>query len=405
MPGANDARWAGCGELLRVRVRLAHLTGHICFDEIEDSEYQKWEDEYVKVRVKAVELSAALCRAVSTLFSSTRQKDVMLRIQAASLNEGQETSPERLVSILLKPPPTYSQAGWRMDSAQLEAILGFGYGPLFLVIESRRMTTGISRPSHWQRRPKRVRIVSAGPEDKSWNNKANSVQGEMDLWLSPNAVRFLDGSLDIDKKGSYGLATIWQSVSGADSYWKRLSRKDTSSNELELKSYQSQTPQRFCGWGPVHRVLEELSSVEQVKLRVQLAQLDLTNISLVDLCAQELFTALVVSLAGLLTINKTTIVESGGMVRLENATIRILADAFMESGLGTYSDALLCIIPALWKQLPSPDQEHMLSALIKTADEHRRKSEWDRAETLMRWACQSFAIPQGIEEGSSQRFV
>lgn len=124
MPGANDARWAGCGELLRVRVRLAHLTGHICFDEIEDSEYQKWEDEYVKVRVKAVELSAALCRAVSTLFSSTRQKDIMLRIQAASLNEGQETSPERLVNILLKPPPTYSQAGWRMDSAQLEAILG-----------------------------------------------------------------------------------------------------------------------------------------------------------------------------------------------------------------------------------------------------------------------------------------
>lgn len=112
-----------------------------------------------------------------------------------------------------------------------------------------------------------------------------------------------------------------------------------------------------------------------------------------------------VSLAGLLTIDKTTIVESGGMVRLGNATIRILADAFMESGLGTYSDALLCIIPALWKQLPSPDQEHMLSALIKTADEHRRKSEWDRAETLMRWACQSFAIPQGTEEGSRQRFV
>ena len=250
-----------------------------------------------------------------------------------------------------------------------------------------------------------MRIVSAGPEDKSWINKANSVQGEMDLWLGPNAVRFLDGSLDIDKKGSYGLATIWQSVSGADSYWKRLSRKDTSSNALELKSYQSQTPQRFCGWGPVHRVLEEPSSVEQVKLRVQLAQLDLTNISLVDLCAQELFTALVVSLAGLLTIDKTTIVESGGMVRLENATIRILAEAFKESGLGTYSDALLCIIPAFRKQLPSLDQEHMLSAFVKAADQHRRKSEWDRAETLMRWACQSFAIPQGTEEGSSQRFV
>ncbi|KAF7542497.1 hypothetical protein G7Z17_g11525 [Cylindrodendrum hubeiense] len=35
-----------------------------------------------------------------------------------------------------------------------------------------------------------------------------------------------------------------------------------------------------------------------------------TNISLLDICAHELFTALMVSLAGLLTIDKTTIVES-----------------------------------------------------------------------------------------------
>ncbi|KAF5695494.1 pfs ankyrin repeats & 6-phosphofructo-2-kinase, partial [Fusarium mundagurra] len=99
------------------------------------------------------------------------------------------------------------------------------------------------------------------------------------------------------------------------------------------------------------------------------------------------------SLAGILTIDKATIIESAGMVRLENPMVRIFTKAFVESGLGSSSDALLCIIPALRKQLPPPHAEDMLSALIKAAEDSHRKSEWERAETLLRWACARFSSP------------
>ncbi|KAH6974791.1 ankyrin repeat-containing domain protein, partial [Ilyonectria destructans] len=287
-----------------------------------------------------------------------------------------------------------------MDSAQLEAILGLWMWTLVADEHVKKsddkslQTVPPAEKVGW------ARIVSAGPDDKTWNDKANNIQGEMNLWLGPSAVEFLGGTLTLDNQGSYGLATLW-TLAGDN--WKPLVLKEMSSNANQPKSFLPRTLQRFCGWNPVHRVLGEMSSTEQVKLRVQLAELASTNISLLDLCAQELFTALMMSLAGLLIIDKTTIVESAGMVRLENTTVSIFANAFVESGLGSYSDALLCIIPTLRKQLPSPDQKNMLSALIKAADDYRQKSEWERAEILLQWACARFSTTHG-EEGNSSHF-
>ncbi|RYP47067.1 hypothetical protein DL768_006794 [Monosporascus sp. mg162] len=419
---ADNTGHVGCDDLLGIRVRLAHLTGHISFRNIDDSEYQMWEDEYIKVRAKAGHVAAAICLAAANLFQKIRQeKDIILRIQAASLNEGRPSHQEQLVSVALKPPPEFSQASWRMDSAQLEAILGLWMWTLASDEHLRVGDESLQKVSRAEK-VERARIVSAGPDDESWNDKAN-IQGEMNLWLGPRAVKFLEGTLTFDKQGTYSLATLWMKpVSGVGNNWKTLMPEEMKWNANQPKSVPlSQTLQRFCGWNPVHEALGSgvLNSTDsatavkmsgrqadkQVKLRVQLAQLTTTDISLLDLCAQELFATLMMSLAALLIIDKTTMVESAGMVRLENTTVSIFANAFVESGLGSYSDALLCIIPALRKRLLFSNPDDMLSILLKAADDYRQKSEWGRAETVLRWACAHFSLSHDEELDLSHFFV
>ncbi|RYO80668.1 hypothetical protein DL762_007533 [Monosporascus cannonballus] len=54
-------------------------------------------------------------------------------------------------------------------------------------------------------------------------------------------------------------------------------------------------------------------------------------------------------------------------------------------------------IAALRERLPSPNPDDMLSAFTRAADDYRQKSEWERAETVWRWACAHFYSPPGEE--------
>ncbi|KAH6982589.1 ankyrin repeat-containing domain protein [Ilyonectria destructans] len=380
-------------DLLPIRVRLAHLTGHISLSNIEDREYQKWKDGYVKVRTKAGKLSAAICQAAESLPQKEYPKsDIVLRIKAVtSPNIGDRaTHREQLISVTLKPPPESTQTGWKIDSARLEAILGLW---MWSLVSDERLETkdDSSHKTSLAEIIERARIVSAGPDNNTWDHKSNR-QGEMDLWLGPNAIKLPDTTLTLDNDDDYGLINLWRKhKSDTESdrdYWSKEEDKSQSYGSL----------QRFCGWNPVYESLRSgpLDSIR--KLRVQFYS---TNLSLLDICAQELFAALTISLTGLLSVGETTLVESAGNVRLDNPTVSALAKAFVEGGLGSYSDAILCIVPAFGNQLPLPAPKVMLEALMGEAETYRKKSEWKRAEILLRWACQRYCRSDGREEGST----
>ncbi|KAH6714364.1 hypothetical protein BKA61DRAFT_673660 [Leptodontidium sp. MPI-SDFR-AT-0119] len=378
-------------DLLPIRVRLAHLTGHISLSNIEDREYQKWKDGFVKVRTKAGKLSAAICQAAKSLSQKkTPKSDIVLRIKAVtSPNIGDRaTHREQLISVTLKPPPESTQTGWKIDSAQLEAILGLW---MWSLVSDERLETkdDSSHKTSLAETIERARIVSAGPDSNTWDHKSNR-QGEMDLWLGPNAMKLPNTTLTLDKDDGYGLINLWRK----DGSGKESDREHWSKVEDKSQSYGRK---RFCGWNPVYESLRSGSLGSTRKLRVQFYS---TNASLLDICAQELFAALTISLTGLLSIGETTLVESAGNVRLDNPTVSALAKAFVEGGLGSYSDALLCIVPAFGNQLPLPAPEVMLEALIGEAETYRKKSEWKRAEILLRWACQRYCPSDGREEGS-----
>ena len=136
---------------------------------------------------------------------------------------------------------------------------------------------------------------------------------------------------------------------------------------------------------------------QEVKLRVQYVS---TNNSLLGICTQEVFAALTGSLTSQLAIGEASIVDSAGEFWLDNK-VRVLAKAFVETGLGSYSDAIFCIVPAFGNQLHGFTPEVMLSALIKGAETYRQESEWERAEVLLRWACKCYCLPHGEEAEST----
>ncbi|KAH7129621.1 hypothetical protein B0J13DRAFT_139833 [Dactylonectria estremocensis] len=371
-------------DLLPIRVRLAHLTGHISLSNIEDREYQKWKDGYVKVRTKAGKLSAAICQAAESLSQKKKPKgDIVLRIKAVtSPNIGDRaTHHEQLISVTLKPPPPEStQTGWTIDSAQLEAILGLW---MWSLVSDERLET---------KDDSCLKTSLAETIERARIDHKSNRQGEMDLWLGPNAMKLPDTTLTLDKDDGYGLINLWRKHKSD----KESDRDYWSKEEDKSQSYGSL--QRFCGWNPVY---ESLRSGPLDSIRKHRVQFYSTNVSLLDICAQELFAALTISLTGLLSIGETTLVESAGNVRLDNPTVSALAKAFVEGGLGSYSDALLCIVPAFGNQLPLPTPEVMLEALMEEAETYRKKSEWERAEILLRWACQRYCRPDGREEGST----
>lgn len=348
-------------ELFQIRLRLAHLTGHIPFQNIDALKHQKWKDGFVKVRTKAAQLSNAVCLAAAKNFPHFQQKkDIILRIQAAALSNCDQT-PSRIISVTLKPPPEFSPSGWSMDSASVEAILGLW---MWALISDKRLEADHET---FTEKVAQARIISASHDFKKSND---NMQTEMDMWLGPEAVKFREATLTFNKHNFYGLASLWAKDSTEpEDVWKTLSK-----DPLAKPTHTSL--QRFCGWNSVHRELipKAVSSTnaaatttisdqqaDKVKLQLCFAQLGLKDNALLDLCVQELFTTLVLSLSDFLTLKEPTMVWSGDMMRLQSTTVSNLATSFVECGLGSHSDALLCIIPALGNKLSFPHPDKTIS--------------------------------------------
>ena len=391
-------------ELLLIRKQLAHLTGNNPFDTV--SGHQEWGNTRVKVRAKAVELCDAICQAAESLWKrrqwkhqpedisqrGQQEQDATLRIRAAaSPNAKQANSHEPLIDIALKPPNAY-KPGWRMDSAQLEAILGLW---MWTLASDERVVSedGSHQKISDAEDVQRMRIVSAGSDDNNWGRESNK-QGEMDLWLGSNAVPLLENSLTLTEQSCHGIAALW--APHGENNWE-LIRRDSACLVSQMR--------RLSGWHSIHGLVRPVASDStsmsgqqenrRVKLRVQVTP---AGGSLLDLCAQELFASLMMSLMGILTVESTTIDENAGLMRLKNPTLATFAEAFAERGLGSYSDALLCLVPAFRTKFPLPSSEDMLSVLLRAAEAYRKTSEWDRAQTMLRWACARHAPSRGEEE-------
>ncbi|KAF7563449.1 hypothetical protein G7046_g697 [Stylonectria norvegica] len=369
--------------LLQIRTRLAHLTDHQAMGNLPPSEYQNWKDEDVKVRLKAKQISTALCQIAEKLLIKPQQRVIQLRMQIGAHRTGGTEYSNQTAEVALEQGAASSPRGWIIDSARIEAILGLWLWTL--------THDPISQddPDATQNEPKEIpmaMMVSASADDKGWSDRAGKTQTEINLWLGPNAVEFGDKTIMVNPQDFYSFGSLWRPSAG-DS-------KPCWENAVSFTDHPGKPVHRLCGWTSVHRADMEPQSSH--KLRVQYVDIHPAQASLLDVCARELFTTLLMSLSGLLKFGPATVLESAGTGRLENETVDTLASEFAQSGLGSYYEALLCIMPALRERSPSPKPKALLKLIVEAVDNYRRAHEHDRADVLLRWFCNSFKrAPKG----------
>ncbi|KAK4074085.1 hypothetical protein Trihar35433_3559 [Trichoderma harzianum] len=393
-------------ELIQNRTRLSNLTGH--FGESMDAKsYLSWKDERVRVRAKAKSLSAMISQAAAILLrNQSNKEDIHLRIKVA-FSYDKSNGEETIVSIKLKPPTGPDHINWGVDSSQLEAILGLWLWSItrreYDTYSEKKASSDISSLPNKVLNSRVFRVVSVCHGEQEWDS---SFDTDMSLWLGSGDLKYIKRSLDLRLYNGYkySLADHWiprddKSVfSGQDT--NQTTKEDNESKNYQRVGESSNDStagfQRFCGWNLIYDALSTAASEKESNNTSERRRVDVkgflmkdTEHSLLDICAQELFVALLHSMKALefRKLDKISVSESSGNLRLENPVISTLAKCFTDNGMGTHSDAISCLIPSLRSEIP-PYQEKVLSALTPVASSYRRDGEWSSAEVVLSWACQ-----------------
>jgi ankyrin repeat protein len=348
---------------------------------------QAWKDEHVKVRVKARELSSVFATPLLSKVLAGRSENIYLQVCTTTLNG--DDKGRQPMSLRLRAPSEFSQEGWQLDADQLEAILGLWLwtildmhaNPHTLSYETRESLTKYTRTS---------RIVSVVLDEED-SKKGHDVQEEMDLWLARTSVKFRQDYVELHPQHAYGLATC---------FFQNSAPWTASKPSVDVPVWQKQ---RFCGWTLVYetmqkgvklnlacninpRKLEEKGN-SPLTFRFQSVQSSSNSLTLLDLCCQELFVAMMMSLVDFEDgiTEPAALEERNNTMQLQHPIVDTFATAFVEAGLGHNVDALLCIVPALRTKLPSLNPDTIPPKLEALADTYRRDSQWKRAETVLRF--------------------
>ncbi len=122
-----------------------------------------------------------------------------------------------------------------------------------------------------------------------------------------------------------------------------------------------------------------------------------TKNSLLDMCAQDLFTSFIERVAAVIStlsdVNSmrqrdsyTPLAEDRQQdFRLANRHIDRIATGFVEAGLGSREDALMSIIPSLRENFILPPPDKVFDTVLSLAKDRKRSERFTEAETLLRW--------------------
>ncbi|KLJ11224.1 hypothetical protein EMPG_13488 [Blastomyces silverae] len=215
-----------------------------------------------------------------------------------------------------------SEGRWRVDEAELEAVLGIWLWSL--------RQSGINGPL--QAPPKR--IISA----KSNSRKDTNVILDFELWRAGGGFNIIETK----DPGSYGNRLFgWQNVS-ADVL------KDGDFTMLELPALTKSFP-TMCA--------QEIYSLFFASM-----------------------TRIIKSIGGKTTVRDTK------RFGLTNTNICRIHDSFVNSGLGPVEDAFACIIPALRIEGKLPSAIGTLTSARQAAELHVHDRKWVEAEKILLWA-------------------
>jgi ankyrin repeat protein len=406
--------------LLGYRCRLAHLTGHHAFPELMSWSFQQWPDERVKVRSKARDLANALCAtAEALLVDNGDKKSIKTGIEVAMSCSDGRTFVKQFVEVIIE---SSNGVNWRIDSTQLEGILGLWLWSMTSIDDVEDKDENGTRVSIANKFEK-GRIVSACSVDGKYDI-LKDVRREFDIWAGRSALSVSEYVLDMAEVMVYDSTALWSNAGVEANIWKpsswkasleALSGSKKRSGSGKSKSTSEKAPKtekwkRFFGWGNVpgslfptdvaplastspnsapHHI-PPAQNARGHKIRVQFVQTQNRDDSdLLGECTQDLYAAILSSIVTVARpdLGETTSKLVSGQIHLSNEKLTATVAAFTENGLGSHSEALATIIPALRTHLRPPEGDAIIPSLLSAAADCRPSGNWEAAEMLMQWAC------------------
>lgn len=187
----------------------------------------------------------------------------------------------------------------------------------------------------------------------------------MNLWQGSSHLKYDKLSLRVNKRNKYSLADFWFPIGDQNGDIRKFRRayENSTSNNLQ-KSY------RICGRNAVYDLLQKDDTFKEDHINIQGFWIKPIECSLLDICVQELYATLLHSMKSLkfriIETKTMSIRETTWNHQIGDTVITAIANFFRDHGLGTYSDAISCVMPLLRSQLHSY-HDNLVSMLIQVA--------------------------------------
>lgn len=361
--------------------------------------FKNWKSDHIICRDEAEALVSALKQTADIILSNKsafwdHRWDYAVRFTWATschVSTGYRTEKDAFYLNLQR--RTWNHA-WDMDVSVVEAVLGLWVMALALDPKGRTYGYDLATNSISKKIAKtsNQRIISSSPEleDAGLIRRGMGSQELNAFWLGNEPIGKVDWSqnLKISFESVREASTrhghsydIWIPEWTNGQTTRLKPRKDPGPAAPDLDANEEDEKRktfRFFGWNACVKETE----------KIHLSAIP-TDSSLTTLCAQELYASFMIAAMSILDCRESivSIISEGRTFRIEHELLDKLFGAFVNSGLGSRRDAVLCIMPAINSTSEvTPDPVHFLQLVHRKARQLRRERDWKQAASFFQWA-------------------
>lgn len=383
-----DERPHTAAKLLAYRTRLASLTDSSTSSIAPARDFKS---EMVEVRNQSHRLASLVEATLETVISKAELKPPWKAALKARIQEDPGNAPSVVWALDCtvgkqgagtpsshRPQTIYLEfsqdreapgSPWLLkNKRELEGILGLWVWSLKSdpTIETQDRVTGLRRSTAGDIQARR--IIPTG----------QAINSDLDIWLGD----------DIKNIKIYILRSTSTGLRDASTVWTRMGKKDVyPTSKIALDARLNNPQLRFFGWNTA-----DLSPSQDFH-EPSLWSASMTD-SLVAPCAQEIFASFLTSILDIVDGLGDVHVKEAESFRLENNLVSEVVNLFTEMQLGSRLEALLCVIPLTLPHLKMHSAAAALTAAKKSANQYRKREDWEKAERLLQWAWDICTRPQ-----------
>lgn len=255
---------------------------------------------------------------------------------------------------------------WRADTSQIEAAIALGYWSC--LAQYQQLTSHLQEECRQPFQNERIRRILGvtNPNIEDFEKPEERLQA----WACAQSVEFPHIILDFND-ASPGYTAVWKR--SPDDYMAYIPVSKTS--QLPRHSY------RFFGWNAIP--WGDSASGGEHKVFISS-----TQNSIPTMCAQEMFSSFLWALlvSSEKPLGESTFTTGRKGYGIENPVVNQIIDAFVENGLGSKTDAILCIIPTIVAWGSNSPVRDAFDKVVASAAKDLSNGDSGETENKLQWA-------------------